>query len=85
MEAKLYKLSNEEEKSVFAVLLDVRYGVPDRKTVAAIWGDQPTIHSVGTAELDKWLPGGDLVSIDYWFEKDRLTHTGDPTKQVNDG
>jgi hypothetical protein len=68
-EAKLYKLSNEE--SVFAVLLDVRYGVPNLETRKSIWGDQPTIHTVDISELDKWLPGSDLVSIHYWPEKDR--------------
>lgn len=69
-EAKLYKLSNNE-KGVFAVLLGVRYGVPNPETLKSIWGDQPTIHTVDISELDKWLPGVDLVSIRYWPEKDR--------------
>jgi hypothetical protein len=69
-DAKLYRVSNGE-KSVFAVLLGVRYGVPGQETLEHIWGNQHTVHTVGISELDKWFPGGDLVSIHYWPEDDR--------------
>lgn len=68
-EAKLFRLSNNRQ-TVFAVLLGVRYGVPDQETLNSIWGDQPVIHTVDISELDKWLPGRDLVSVHYWPAKD---------------
>lgn len=67
-EAKLYRLSNEE--SVFAVMLDVRYGVPS-DTLNFIWGDPPAVNTASISDVDKWLPGGDLVSTQYWPQKDR--------------
>lgn len=68
-DAELYRV--EGGKTVFAVLLDTRYGVPDAETQKHIWGDKE-VKEVRLAKLDEWKPGRDLVSKNYWPAKDRL-------------
>jgi hypothetical protein len=70
--ARLYRVKGES--SVFAVILNTRYGIPNPETLESIWGVSPVdprVNIVEPAELDQWLPGRDLVSIHYWPEKDR--------------
>ena len=59
------------ENSVFAVLLDTRYGIPNPETLEAIWGPNAMRPETDIAELDKRRPGRDLVSVQYWPDRDR--------------
>jgi hypothetical protein len=68
-EAELYKVDGEA--SVFAVVLGTRYGIPDMPTLTQIWGAKVPI-KVSAGQLDRLArPGRDLMSVQYWPEKDR--------------
>ncbi len=68
-DATLYQVTGE--KSVFAVILNTRYGIPDPDTLKRIWGENVSPNIVDAAELDQRLPGHDLVSVQYWPQNDR--------------
>lgn len=61
----------EGEKSVFAVLLGSRFGIPDPETLECIWGIRAKRKYVDLNYLDKIKPGRDLVSMHYWLERDK--------------
>jgi len=73
--AKLYRIREEKElinggkrkkeKTIFAVLEDVRYGIPDQETLHHIW-DNEKPQDIEACELDKYIPGNDLVSVYLW-------------------
>lgn len=59
-DAELYNLKGQ--KTYFAVLLGVRHGIPDRETIEYFMRDNKKL-SDNKSELNKYLPGKDLVSI----------------------
>lgn len=67
-DATLYIPGNE--RSVYAVLLGTRYGIPDPPTRERIWGDKLP-NGISSSELDKELPGRDLVRVEYWPKGDQ--------------
>jgi len=69
--ASLYGVRGEASK--FAVLFETRYGIPDPGTLWRIWGKKASWTFVDVASLDNWRPGRDLVSVQYWPERDRGT------------
>ena len=67
-DARLYR--PEGEKSAFAVLKGTRYGIPDEDTQEEIWGKTEPAPST-RARLDRFLPGRDLVSVQFWPLQDQ--------------
>ncbi len=59
------------ERTVFAVLNSTRYGIPDEETLRRIWPKKAPCHLDETG-LDKFNPGRDLVSVNYWPINDRM-------------
>ena len=57
----------EGANSVFAVLNETRYGIPDQETLKRIW-DSTT---VSREEVERYLPGRDLFSVQFWPPQDR--------------
>lgn len=68
-DATLYQIDGQ--KSYYTILLNTRYGIPDLETVHRIWGNNAKSKGITIGELDSYIPGYDLVSIQYWPEKDR--------------
>ena len=68
-DAELYGVNGEA--SIFAVLLGTRYGIPNMPTLRRVWGESPKVTYIDVAQLDRLRPGRDLVSVQYWPEKDR--------------
>ncbi len=67
--AELYKV--KDGRSYFAVLKDIRYGIPDLATKDRIWPS--TAHKEMTEEQldDISIPGRDLRSVNYWPKQDQ--------------
>ena len=65
-QATLYRPKGEN--SVFAVLNETRYGIPDPKTLERIWGSNAEMQE---KEVDCFLPGRDLVSVQFWPPQDQ--------------
>ena len=64
-QATLYR--PEGANSVFAVLNETRYGIPDQKTRERIWGSTAERRE----EVERFLPGCDLVSVQFWPPQDQ--------------
>ncbi len=56
------------EKSHFAVLNEIRYGIPDEKTLERIWDSTAERRE---EEVERFLPGRDLVSVQFWPLQDQ--------------
>jgi hypothetical protein len=67
-EASVYEARGE--RSEFAIVLNTRYGIPDLETRRKIWGEKAKV-TIEVADLDRYKPGRDLVSYQYWPEMDR--------------
>lgn len=74
LDATLYQVLGEN--SVFAVIFNTRYGIPNPETLCRIWGGFDRVNPVNLAELDQWRPDRDLVSIQYWPKVDRPSSQG---------
>ena len=70
-DAVLYRVPGE--KSVFSVILNTRYGIPDPETLNRIWGENIHVKSVQVTDLDRRVPERDFVSVQYWPKNDRAT------------
>ena len=68
-EADLYR--QKGEKTVYAVLKGVRYGIPDPQTLQRIWKPRPKICEVPREVINCFLPGRDLVSVRCWPPQDQ--------------
>ena len=64
-QATLYRPPGEN--SVFAVLNETRYGIPDSETRERIW---PSTFE-RREEVERYLPGRDLFSVQFWPPQDR--------------
>ena len=80
-QATLYRPPDEnDENSVFAVLNETRYGIPDTETRERIWPST----AARREEVERFLPGRDLVSVQFWPPQDRYSrvdHPGPPEAQ----
>ena len=69
-DAKLYRLKDKSENTIYAVLDGVRYGIPDQDTLEEIGGFGKESR-VPVKEIDCFRPGRDLVSVQFWLVQDR--------------
>ena len=64
-QAALYRPPGEN--SVFAVLNETRYGIPDQQTRERIWDSAAERREA----VERFLPGRDLVSVRFWPPQDQ--------------
>lgn len=83
-EAKVYEVCGEQSEFAIVLNLNTRYGIPDPETRREIWGEIAKV-PIKAADLDRYKPGRDLVSSQYWPEIDRRAPTTEVSPRVDEG